>query len=194
MSHHHKQTHSHRQTKHTHTHTYWRTHTHAHRDIMYKKAWICSAEEFLELYGKVEAVFRNCLLPDEGTCLRYLVPTFSISVSALNILPFLCSDRSIFPLVPSFSLLQQKFYVQKWGKFEPLYLSNESRFLKMNFFFILGLTNVSQKFQTSSVNRKCRSGRANNWCLDAQKSPFSLFFLRFSQESLKILKSKEKRF
>ena len=26
------------------------------------KAWICSAEEFLELYGKVEAVVRNCLL------------------------------------------------------------------------------------------------------------------------------------
>ena len=26
------------------------------------KAWICSAEEFLELYGKVEAVIRNFLL------------------------------------------------------------------------------------------------------------------------------------
>ena len=26
------------------------------------KTWICSAEEFLELYGKVEAVVENCLL------------------------------------------------------------------------------------------------------------------------------------
>ena len=26
------------------------------------KAWICSAEEFLEMYGKVEAVVRNCVL------------------------------------------------------------------------------------------------------------------------------------
>ena len=30
------------------------------------KAWICSAEEFLELYGKVEAVVRNCLLRWSG--------------------------------------------------------------------------------------------------------------------------------
>ena len=30
------------------------------------KAWICMAEEFLELYGKVEAVVRNCLLRWSG--------------------------------------------------------------------------------------------------------------------------------
>ena len=30
------------------------------------KAWICSAEEFLELYGKVEAVVGNCLLRWSG--------------------------------------------------------------------------------------------------------------------------------
>ena len=30
------------------------------------KAWICSAEEFLELYGNVEAVVRNCLLRWSG--------------------------------------------------------------------------------------------------------------------------------
>ena len=30
------------------------------------KVWICSAEEFLELYGKVEAVVRNCLLRWSG--------------------------------------------------------------------------------------------------------------------------------
>ena len=46
---------------HTHSHTHTHTHTHADRD-MYKKAWICSAEEFLELYDKVDAVVRNCLL------------------------------------------------------------------------------------------------------------------------------------
>ena len=30
------------------------------------KAWICSAEEFLELYGNVEAVVRNCVLRWSG--------------------------------------------------------------------------------------------------------------------------------
>ena len=50
---------------HTHTHIYAHTHTQAHRDV-YKKAWICSAEEFLELYGKEEAVVRNCLLRWSG--------------------------------------------------------------------------------------------------------------------------------
>ena len=30
------------------------------------KAWICSAEKFLELYGKVEAVVKNCLLRWSG--------------------------------------------------------------------------------------------------------------------------------
>ena len=30
------------------------------------KAWICSAEEFLELCGKVEAVVRNCMLRWSG--------------------------------------------------------------------------------------------------------------------------------
>ena len=58
-----KHTHIH---THTHTkHTHWRIHTHAHTD-MYKKAWICSAEEFLELYEKVEAVVRYCLLRWSG--------------------------------------------------------------------------------------------------------------------------------
>ena len=33
---------------------------------MYKKAWICWTEEFLELHGKVEAVVRNCLLRWSG--------------------------------------------------------------------------------------------------------------------------------
>ena len=67
----HRQTHTHIHTHaHTHTHsltnthTHWRTHT--HRD-MSKKAWIYSAEEFLELYGKVETVVRNnCLLKWSG--------------------------------------------------------------------------------------------------------------------------------
>ena len=95
------------------------------------KAWICSAEVFLELYRKIEVVIRNCLLRwsghqfevrkdrgggqemtaevirapvwgterwrrwsgivcwvDQGICLRYIVPTCSISVSALSILAF----------------------------------------------------------------------------------------------------------
>ena len=60
-------THLYRQTTHTHTYTHTRTltHTHAHRH-MYKNAWICLTEEFLEVYGKVEAVVRNCLLRWSG--------------------------------------------------------------------------------------------------------------------------------
>ena len=54
-------------------------------------------EEYLELYGKVEVVVRNCLLRWSG----------HQSLFSLDILTFLCSDRSIFPLVPSCSLVQQ---------------------------------------------------------------------------------------
>ena len=52
-------------------HTYPQTHsitlslTHTHMD-MYKNRLICAAEEFLELYGKVEAVVRNYLLRWSG--------------------------------------------------------------------------------------------------------------------------------
>ena len=155
MAHHHKQTHSHRQTTHTLIHTQWRTYTHAHRN-MYKKAWICSTEEFIELYGKVEAMVRNCLLRWSG----HLVEV------ALNKLAFLCSDRSIFPLVPSFSLLHQRFYVQKWGNFEPFYLSNESKFWKIKKVFLpYGPRNVPQKFQISAMIRKYRSDQTEQLVL-----------------------------
>ena len=49
----------------THSHSLSHTQTHALRD-MFKEAWICLAEQFLELYGKVEVVVRNCLLRWSG--------------------------------------------------------------------------------------------------------------------------------
>ena len=66
-------------------------------------------------------------------------PVFDQSFCFKCISLFLCSNRSIFQLVPvhsytvvpSFSLLQQRFYVQKWGNVEPSYPSNESRFWKI---------------------------------------------------------------
>ena len=49
----------------THTHARAHTHTLMHTETCIKM-WICSAEEFLELYGKVEAVVRNFLLRWSG--------------------------------------------------------------------------------------------------------------------------------
>ena len=56
------------------------------------KAWICSAEEFLELYGKVEAVVRNCVL--------FEVPSTHLfdQCFCFKHISLLCSDRSIFLL------------------------------------------------------------------------------------------------
>ena len=79
---------------------------------------------------------------------------------------FLCSDRRILPLVHSFSLLHQRFYMQKWGNFEPLYLNNESRFWKIKKVLLFqGLRNVSQKFQPSAVNRKYRNSQTEHLIL-----------------------------
>ena len=79
------------------------------------------------------AVVRNCLLRWSGHLVEKAgtPPPFSTSLFALNVLAYFCSDRSIFPLVSSFSLLHQRFYMQKWSNVEPLYLSNESRFWKI---------------------------------------------------------------
>ena len=53
---------------------------------------------------------------------------------------------------------------QRWGNFEHLYLSSESRFKKKKrAFLVYGLRNVLQKCRTSAVNRKYRSGQADNW-------------------------------
>ena len=104
MTHHHKQTHSHWQTTHTHTlthtHTHWRTNTHAHRD-MYKKAWICSAEEFLDLYEKVEAVVKNFPLRWSGHLFE--VPsTHLFDQFLLHILPFCAPTGAFFRWYPPF--------------------------------------------------------------------------------------------
>ena len=55
----------------------------------------------MELYGKVEAVVRNCLLRLSGQLVEIAgtPPFFSISLFALNtVAVFWCYDRSIFPL------------------------------------------------------------------------------------------------
>ena len=54
------------------------------------KVWICSAEEFLELCGKVEAVIRNCLLRWSGHLVEVAGTgtPFSTSLYALNVLAF----------------------------------------------------------------------------------------------------------
>ena len=56
--------------------------------------------------------------------------------------------------------------MQKWGNFKPLYLSNESKFWKTKkAFLVYGLSNVSQKFETSDMIRKYRSGQAEQLVL-----------------------------
>ena len=47
-------------------------------------------------------------------------------------------------------------YVEKWGYFEPLCLGNESTFLKIKkkLFLVYGVRNITEKYQTSAINRK----------------------------------------
>ena len=80
-------THTHTHT-HTHSHTYTYTHTHSRKKGHILKPWICSAEEFLELIGKVEAVARNCLLRSSGHLVEVAGTPYSISLFAINILAF----------------------------------------------------------------------------------------------------------
>ena len=61
------------------------------------KAWICSAEEFLELYGKVAAVVRNCLLRWSGHLFE--VPSthlFDQCFCFKHILPFYATRGAFF--------------------------------------------------------------------------------------------------
>ena len=84
------QTHSHRQTHtqtHTHTHTHARAHarTRTHRD-MYKKREYVRLRNFLELYGKVETMVRNCLLRWSGHLVEVAgTPLFDQSFSFKHI-------------------------------------------------------------------------------------------------------------
>ena len=61
------------------------------------KVCICSAEEYLELYGNEEAVIRNCLLRWSEYLVKVAGTTpFSISLFALNILAFCAPIRACF--------------------------------------------------------------------------------------------------
>ena len=180
-------THSHRLT---HTLTHWLIHSHTHARTR-KRAHTETCIKSVSMFGwgifgavwKVEAVVRNCLLRWSGHLVE--VPSthlFDQSFFFKHISLFFCSDR-IFPLVPSFSLLNQRFYMQKLGNFEPLYLNNESRFWKIKkVLLVQGLRNVSQKFQPSAVNRKYRKGQA---------AQLILLILFVSQQRIIILKIKE---
>ena len=64
-----------------------------------EKACICSAEKFLELYGKVEAVVRNSLLSWSGHLFEVTGTHLFDQSFCFKHNPFLCSDRRIFPLV-----------------------------------------------------------------------------------------------
>ena len=52
------------------------------------KAWICSAEEFLELYGKIEAVVRICMLRWLGQLVEVAGTPLFDQFFALNTLAF----------------------------------------------------------------------------------------------------------
>ena len=87
----------HMTNRHTHTLTHSLTHTLTNTET-YIKASICSAEEFLELYGKVEAVVRNCLLQLSGQLVEIAgTPPFSIILFTLNTLAFLGLRQEHFP-------------------------------------------------------------------------------------------------
>ena len=171
MTHHYKRTHSHRQTHiHTLTHsltdslTY--THILTHGDTCIKSMNMFSWGIFGAVWkcrgGGQELPAEVIRAPGWGSW----NPLFDQSFYFKHISLFWSSERSIFPLVPSFSLQHQRFFMQKWGNFEPLYLNNESRFLKIKkVLLIQGLRNVSQKFQPSAVNRKSRKGQAEQLIL-----------------------------
>ena len=81
------------------------------------------------------------------------------------------------------------FYLQKWGNFEPSYISNASPFWKIKkVFLVWGLRNVSQKFQTSAMSRKYRSGQADNlWFWYPKITFFRVFFAVFSGTAHEIM-------
>ena len=127
----HTHTHTHAHT-HTLTHWYSHTHTHAYRD-MYKNAWLCSAEELLELYGKVESVVRNCLLRwsgllfevtsthlfDQCFCIKHILFCAPTGAFFHWYPPFPCCTKEItcrsgVILNPCISATKQHF--EKWNK------------------------------------------------------------------------------
>ena len=185
MAHHHKHIHSHRQT-HTHsliqtnsyslslshTHSLTHSHTHAHRD-MYKKPWICSAEEFLELYGKVEAVGRNCLLRWSGHLFEVTgTHLFDQSFCFKHISLFCSPIGAFFRWYPPFLCYTKDFTFRSGVILNPCISATNQDI-------------VSQKFQISGMNRKYRSGQAGNCCFWYQKiTLFRRFILLFSQELL----------
>ena len=140
----HTRTHTHTRTRtHTHTHTRTHTHTHAHTQthahthaLALTHTGICirnreyvRLRNFLELYGKVEAVVRNCLLRwsghlfdvpsthlfDQCFCFKHI----SLSYASIGAFfrwypPFLCytkdfTCRSRVTLNPRISATNQNF-------------------------------------------------------------------------------------
>ena len=95
-----KHTHSHSHQL-IHSHTY--THTHAHRDI-YKKREYVRLRNFWSCMERQRRWSGIVCYGDQGTCLRYLVRTFSTSVFALNILAFFIPRQWYFSASASSSI------------------------------------------------------------------------------------------
>ena len=74
------------------------------------------------------------------------------------------------------------FYLQKWGKFQPLYHSSESTFWKIKKgVLVWGLRNLPQKFQTSAMIRKYISCQADNlWFWYSKFTVLRVFIAVFS--------------
>ena len=92
------------------------------------KAWICSAEEFLELCGKVEAVVRNCLLRWSGHLVEVVgIPLFDQCFCFKHISLFYAPVGAFFRWYPPFVCYTKDFTCRS-GVNLNLYLSNESKF------------------------------------------------------------------
>ena len=83
-------------------------------------SWICSAEEFLELYGKVDAVVRNCLLRWSGHLFE--VPSthlFDQCFCFKHISIFYAPTGAFFRLYPPFLCYTKDFTCRSWVALNP---------------------------------------------------------------------------
>ena len=126
-----------------------------------RRLWLCSAEEFLELYGKVEAVVRNCLLRWSGHLVEVAgTPLFDQSFCFKHISLFCAPIVALFRWYPPFPCFTRDCEVT----LNPcISITNQDFKNKKKVFLVQGLGNVSQKFNPSALNRKYRNGRPNNW-------------------------------
>ena len=176
---------THIEKQHTLTHIHTHTLTHAPRN-MYKKAWICSAEEFLELYGKVEAMVRNCLLRWSGHLFE--VPSTHIFDQCFcfkHISLFYAPIRAFFRWYPPFLCCTKDFTCRSGVNLNLCTSATNQNFEKWKKVFLIRVVGMYHKnfkhllwLESIEVDR-----RQFVVFYTQKKSPFSgVFFLRFSQE------------